>query len=82
MARARKHGVVRRGRTTTFYGDDAERLLAYCWVDGCFDNRKCAKYINGRKPGLYKDALIERAKYFCMVEDAKKPGRVKACKKP
>jgi len=77
----RKNGIVRRGNTVTFYGDDAGRYLAYRWVENCFDNRKCAAYINSKEDGPYKEALIERAKFFRMVEDAKKPGRVKAVPK-
>lgn len=75
-----KHGVVRSGKNTTYYGNDATDYLAKRWMVDCFDNRKAAKYVNKQKDGPYKDALIAYGKRLRLIEDAKKPGRVKACK--
>ena len=44
--------------------------------------REAAKLINDQEDGPYKDALITYAKQANMVEDAKKKGRVKACRRP
>ena len=73
-----KHGRVTNGRTTTFYGDDAQVELARMWVTHCFSRRECAKWINEQTLGVYRDAMIEWAKRLGMVVDAKKRDRVKA----
>ena len=81
MARAEKHGVVHQGNKTTMYGNDARASMARMWIANCFDNQKAAKHINKQPTGDYKDVLIEEAKNLRMVEDAKRKGRVKACRK-
>ena len=77
----RKHGTVRSGKNTTYYGNDATDYMAKQWMVNCFDNRKAAKFVNEQKDGPYKDALIAHGKRLRIIEDAKKKGRVKACKK-
>ena len=81
MARPEKHGVTVQGNRITMHGNSARAFVAQAWVNNCFDNRKAAKYINDQEEGDYKNALIAEAKKLRMVEDAKKKGRVKACKK-
>ena len=56
----KKKGITRRGNTITFYGEDANALMAMLEASNCDSQRKAWSLLRDREPGQpYPDRLAQ-----------------------